>query len=295
MKFHIVVGVCLFAANSLASAAGKCPAIETTMLNREFGDVAPWRVMSAGAGECSFMTANTSINFGFNHMVAEDADQAKAAAVEMREAVAGKSTIEALPVLGEEGFSYQPKNDAGKIDPNSMFFYGHRGSVNVGGYLNLKSPITPAQRDFAANLLASTLGVATNAKALEKETHCRYLDAKLVDRLLPTQERSAIAPDANSCIVSAAGKVITVGVTTNPQNRQAATNMMKTNGCKVDALPSLGTVAGISHHCSGGNPRAQVLFVAGTRMFDLTYVPTQEPTEDERATLVQLAEFAATH
>ena len=50
--------------------------------------------------------------------------------------------------------------------------------VGVSGYLNLKDPITPAQRVLAGNLIASTLGIATNPKALAKATNCRYLDAE---------------------------------------------------------------------------------------------------------------------
>ncbi|MEP6939104.1 MAG: hypothetical protein ABI846_05025 [Rudaea sp.] len=295
MKLIALAACGLLVAHATAGAAMKCPTIETAMVDKGFGEFAPWHVMSGGQGECSFMTANTQVNFGFSHMVAEDADKAKAAAVEMKEAVAAKSVLEPLPVLGDEGFSYQPKDDNGKVDPTSMFFFGHRGPLSVSGYLNLKGTITPAQRDFAANLIASTLGAATNAKALAKESECRYFDAGLVKRLLPEGAVSTIVPDANNCIVSAGGGVITFSIVSNPRIRESATIRMKTSGCTVDALPKLGSPAGILHHCSGGNARAQVLLVAGSRLFDVTFVPGREPSDDERSVLVQMAEFAARH
>ena len=71
--------------------------------------------------------------------------------------------------------------------------------------------------------------------------------------------------------------------------------MLKDGGCTVDTLTHLGKGAGIAHHCSTGNPRAEVLFVTGSRMFRLLYVPAAEPSADDRATLVELAKFAAKH
>jgi hypothetical protein len=292
MNLLSIVGVCLLVANTAAVAAQECPAIETSMVNRGFHAAAPWRVVSGGAGECSFMTANTSINFGFNHMVAESAEGARSAAVEMRDAVSASSAVEPMLSLGEEGFAYQPKKESGEIDRTSMFFYGHRGKVNVSGYLNLADAITSEQRDLAANLIATTLGVASHPKALAKQTKCPHLDAGRIRRLLPTGHLSSIVTDPDNCVVSADGKVITVAVTKDPRGPQTVERMLKDSGCTVDPLPRLGKAAGIAHHCSEGNPRAEVLFASRSRMFRLVFVSTGEPGEDERTALVKLAEAA---
>jgi hypothetical protein len=293
MKLSSIVGVCLLLANTAAFAAQKCPSIETSMVDKGFSDGAPWRVMSGGAGECSFMSADTSVNFGYSHMASETAESATTSATEMRAAVADKNEIEPMLSLGEQGFTYQPKKDNGEVDRTSMFFYGHRGTLNVSGYLNLKGAITPAQRDFAANLIATTLGSATNAKKLAKETNCPYFDAAIIERLLPTGEKSMIVPNADSCIASADGKVITLSVTKDARAASMVDTLLQEGGCTVDALPKLGKPAGIAHHCSAGNPRAEVLFASGRRMFNFTYVPGAEPSTQDRATLVELAEFAS--
>jgi hypothetical protein len=262
------------------------------MLDKGLAEAAPWRVVSGGAAECSFMTRNSSINFGFNHMVTSSVEGAIAATAEMRQAVAGTSVVEPMPALGEQGFAYQPKKPNGQVDRSSMFFHGYRGRVNVSGYLNLKDAITPAQRDLAANLLAGTLGVATNPKALAKQTNCRYLDPNLVQRLLPEGEVSTIVTDSNNCVLSAGGKVITVAVTKDARAWATAERLLKNEGCTVDTLPNLGKGAGVAHHCSKGNPRAEVLIVTGTRMFRVLYAPAAEPSADDRAALVELARFA---
>jgi hypothetical protein len=297
MKFsdllHAVgVGAVLLAASGAAVAATKCPAIDLALVNKGFAEGAPWRVMSAGTGECSFSGADTSINLGFSHMVSESAEKATASAISMQEAVAPTSRVEPLPVLGEHGFSYSMKGDAGKVNETSMFFYGHRGPVGVSGYLNLRTPITAAQRDLAANLIAQTLAVASKPKALAKESNCPYFDSALIARLLPAGDVVISMPNANMCIVSAAGTVITLSVTKGAQATQAATNMLQGNGCSVDPQPRLGKTAGLLHHCSAGNPRAEVIFADSSRMFDLTFVPTAEPTQEQRATLLELAQFA---
>jgi hypothetical protein len=295
MKKAWVIGAALLAMSGVAIAAQKCPAIETSMVDKGFGD-GPWRVMSGGPGACTFMTADTSVNFGFSHMVSESTELALKSAVEMREAIAGNSLVEPMAALGEEGFAYQQKDDSGAVaDPKSMFFYGHRGSVTVSGYLNLKAPITPAQRDFAAHLVAGTLGVATRPRALAKESDCPYLDDALVKQLLPTGNVSAIVPDKNNCVMSADGRVITVAVTKGPRSAGVAAGMMQSGGCTVDPLPKLGKTAGILHHCKEGNPRTQVVVAAGGRMIEIAYVPGQEPSDEQRATVIALTEFALKH
>ena len=292
MKQSLLAGLFLLLANTVF-AASKCPTIETWVVDKGFSEAGPWRVMSGGPGECSFTTKNTSVNFGFSHMVSKSAEAATAAAAEMRQAVAGTSLVEPMPLLGEKGFAYQPKKQDGTVDRSSMFFYGHRGSVGVTGYLNLKAPITPTQRDLAANLLAGTLGVATNAKALAKETNCRYLDANLVKRLLPSDDTSTTVPDSNNCVVSAGGSVITVAVAKDSRGWPAAERLLKDGGCTVDTLPNIGKGAGIAHHCSKGNPRAEVVVVTGSRIYKVLYAPASEPSADDRAALVELGKFAA--
>lgn len=293
MKVSLFLGLFLLLAGTASMAAQKCPAIEIWMLDKGFSEVAPWRVLSGGAAECTFMTRNSSVNFGFNHMVTSSVEGASAATTEMRKAVAGTSVVEPMPSLGEQGFTYQPKKENGQIDRSSMFFHGYRGRVTVSGYLNLKDAITPAQRDLAANLIAGTLGAATNPKALAKETNCRYLDPNLLERLLPAGDVSTIVPDSNNCVVSAGGNVITVAVTKDARDWAAAERLLKNEGCVVDTLPNLGKGAGIAHHCSKGNPRAEVLIVTGSRVLRLLYVSTAEPSADDRAGLVELARVAA--
>jgi hypothetical protein len=274
------------------AAAQKCPSLDVALLNKGFADAGPWRTMSGGPAECSFRGKTTSINLGFSHVVARTPDAATAAASEMRQAVAPTSVVEPIPALGEHGIAYQPK-DKGQVDRTSMFFYGHRGTVGVSGYLNLKDPITPAQRDLAANLIAATLGIASNPKALARATNCKYLDPALVQRLLPPGDVQTIVPDANSCIASAGGSVITVAISKDARPWANAERMLRNEKCEVDPIAGLGKGAGIAHHCGSGNPRAEVLVTTGSRWLRVLYAPAKEPTAEERAALVELAKAGA--
>lgn len=292
MKASLTLGVVLLLGGLSSAAAQKCPSIELQMLDKGFSEFAPWRVLSGGPVECSFMTKNTSINLGFNHLVTKSPGDAVSAAKEMMQTVAPTSMVEPMLSLGEKGFTYQPKAPNGQIDRASMFFYGHRGSVNVSGYLNLTEAITPAQRELAGNLIASTLGIASNPKALAKVTNCRYLDPEILRRLLPGDDFAMIVPDANNCIASAGGKVVTLAIAKDTRGWPAAERSLKSGGCTVDALPKTGKGAGIAHHCGTGNPRAEVMVVTGSRVFRILYAPAAEPSDDERAALVELARGA---
>ncbi|MET0204499.1 MAG: hypothetical protein ABW276_09335 [Casimicrobiaceae bacterium] len=292
MNRMLMVGVLLLLA-SAPVLAQKCPALDITMLNKGFSEVAPWRVVSGGPAECSFMTRSSSVNLGFNHMVARSAEAAQAAAAEMMQAVAPTSVVEPKLSLGESGFTYQPKKENGQVDRTSMFFYGHRGTVGVSGYLNLKDPITPAQRVLAGNLISSTLGIASNPNALAKATNCRYLEPNIVARLLPAGDVSTIVPDANNCVASAGNSVITVAIAKDSRGWGQAERIFKNEGCSVDPLSNAGKGAGIAYHCRTGNPRAEVVVTTGNRWVRVLYAPGAEPSLGDREALAELARFAA--
>jgi hypothetical protein len=294
MKYTSMIGMLLLAASGAAFAATKCPTIETAMVEKGFGH-GPWQVVSGGQGDCSFMAADTSNNFGFSHTVSESPELATTSAGELRAAVVGTSVVVPLPSLGEEGIAYQMKDDKGAVNPGSVFFSGHRGRVTLSGYLNLKGAITPAQRDFAANLLAGTLGVATNAKALAKESDCPFFDDALVKKLLPTGSFSTAVPNKESCIVSADGRVITLSMIKDARSGQRAQGMMQGAGCQRESLPKFGEIAAILHHCSEGNPRAQVVVAREGRSLEISYIAGPEPSDEQRATLIELAAYALRH
>ena len=264
------------------------------MLNKGFPAAAPWRVISGGTGQCSFSTRNTSVNLGFSHSVMASPEAAAAATAEMRQAVTSTSLVAPMPILGDLGFAYQPKAPTGGVDPASMFFQGHRGRVTVSGYLNLRSAITAAERDLAAGLIAQTLGVASRPKALARQENSRYLDPELVRRLLPADDFAAIVPDANNCVLSAGGRAMTLAISRDTRGRATMERQLKGGGCTVDPLKDLGKGGFIAHHCGTGNPRAEVLFASNGRTVRLLFAPASEPSAEERATLVELARFAAT-
>ena len=290
---RLYFAACVFLLASGQALAQKCPSIETYLMDKGFAEYAPWRVTSGGPGQCSFSTKNTSVNFGFSHVVSPTLEAARSGALDMKRAVAATSLVEPMPSLGEEGFTYQQKKPNGEVDRTQMFFYGHRGTIGLTGYLNLTGPITPEQRLLAGNLMSATLGAASNPKMLAKESNCRYLDASLVKRLLPSGELSIIVPDANNCVVSADGKAITVSVSKDSRGWAAAERLLKDGGCTVEAIANFGKGAGVAHHCAKGNPRAEVVVVTGNRIYKVLFAPPVEPNDTERATLVELARYAA--
>jgi len=292
MSRSIFAGLLLMLA-STSALAQKCPTLDITILNKGYAEDGPWRTVSGGPGECSFRGKTTSINLGFSHSAARSVEAATAAASEMRQAVAPTSVVEAMPALGEHGIAYQPKKPDGQVDRTSMFFSGHRGTLGVSGYLNLKNPITPAQRDLAANLISSSLGMVSSPKTLAKVSTCKYLDADLMQRLLPSGDLQMIVPDANNCIASAGSNVITVAIAKDGRSWAEAERMLKNEKCAVDPIPGLGKGAGVAHHCGSGNPRAEVVVTNGSRWFRVLFAPAKEPTDAERAALIELAKAGA--
>jgi len=282
----------LLLAHATSVAAQKCPAIETSMLDKGFSEFAPWRVVSGGAVECSFTTKNSSVNLGFNHMVTTSAEGAVTAATEMRQAVAGTSLVEPMLSLGEHGFTYQPKKDNGQIDRTSMFFYGHRGRVNVSGYLNLKDAITPAQRDLAANLIA---GRSASPPIQRHSRRRRIAVPRPESRKAPAAGGRRLDDRPGFEQLRGVG-----GRQRHYRGRHQGRAWLGDGGAPAEGWRLHGRHAAKSRqgrrYCASlqqGQSRAEVVFVTGSRMFRLLYVPAAEPSADDRAALVELARVAA--
>lgn len=296
MKSRVLIGLGLLVCSAAASAAGKCRALDVAKLNAAIPLAAPWKVDGGGSGSCSFSAGGGSENsFGFSQTVDASADKAEASVGDSRRTIAADNPVNDEASLGTHGFSYSVKLPSGQANDKSVFFFGHRGSVEISGYLNLQKAVTPAQRQAAAQLMFDSMAVAEDSKALAKATNCPYFDPALIQRLIPSGDLSTAVPSPGNCIVSAAGSVVMIGVSGGPNIAQAVGNMLKDSACTVEPLPRLGKPAGIAYACKGGNPRAQVLFVAKGRMFDLTFVPGQEPTAEQRASLIELAQYALAH
>jgi hypothetical protein len=291
MKAHVLVGLGLLVGAATASAAGKCRSLDVAKLNKAIPLTSPWKVEGGGSEACSFDAGSTN-SFGFSQTVDVSSDKADASVRESKQAIAADNRVNDESNLGTNGFSYSVKLPSGQANEKSVFLFGHRGRIEINGYLNLQKPVTQAQREAAAKLMFDSMAIAEDSKALAAATKCPYFDNALVERLFSSTDLSVSVPSPGNCTASVDGNALSIGVASGMNSDQAVSNMLKNSGCKVDALPRLGKPSGIAYACSG-NPRAQILFIAKGKMFDLSFVSPQEPTSEQRATLIALAEYAA--
>jgi len=295
MKAHVLISLGLLVCSVTASAAQKCSSLDLAKLNKAIPLAAPWRTSGGGNGSCSF-EGGSGISFGFSQTIDASADKAEASVGDSKKIIGADNRISEETTIGKNGFSYSVKLPSCVPNDKSVFLFGHRGSVEISGYLNLQKAVTPAQREAAAQLMFDSMKIADNSKALAKAEKCPYFDMALIQQLLPSDDLSIAVPGPDSCVVSAGSSAVIISVTRGTNNAaQAIGNMLKDSGCTVDQLPRLGKPNGTMYACKGGNPRAQILFMAKGGFFDLSFVPTQEPTAEQRATLIELAEYAAAH
>ena len=297
MKAQVLIGLGLLACSAVVSAAEKCRSLDLAKLNKAIPLATPWRIDGGGNGSCSFSAGGGSANsFGFSQTIDASADKAEVSVGDSKKVIAADNRVNDETTLGANGFSYSVKLPSGVANDKSVFLFGHRGSVEISGYLNLQKAVTPAQRQAATQLMFDSMKIAENSKALAKAEKCPYFDMALIQQLLPSDDLAIAVPGPDSCVVSAGSSAVIISVTRGTNNAaQAIGNMLKDSGCTVEQLPRLGKPNGIMYACKGGNARAQILFMAKGGFFDLSFVPTQEPTAEQRATLIELAEYAAAH
>ena len=238
MKTQVLIGLGLLACSAAASAAGKCRSLDVAKLNKAIPLATPWRIDGGGNGSCSFSAGGSANSFGFSQTVDASADKAEASVGDSKQTIAADNRVNDETSIGAKGFSYSVKLPSGEPNDKSVFLFGHRGSVETSGYLNLQKAVTPAQRQAAAQLMFDSMAIAEDSKALAKATNCPYFDSALIKRLLPFDDLSIAVPGPGSCIVSAVGNVVMISVSAGGNNvAQAIGNMLKDSGCTVEPLP----------------------------------------------------------
>lgn len=266
--------------------AAECGWLATSELDRLFPDKAPWRVTVGGqVGRCQFLSRPPPNFFAANQMV-HDSPQAAADFVDsLRPEMSKSYELVDSPDIGDNGFLYVAKADAGPGSERVVGYAGHRGRVAVIGTLNLQQPPSPAQRAAGMKLVQAALALSGDDEALAAATDCPWLDAAALERVLPGGNVTQQVYGENSCVATDAAKAV---LTVSIRDLDPALLALRGEDCTWQELPALGAQAALGHTCTSGNPRATLQFVAGNRQVVYNLVPGAEPSAAQREGLIEL-------
>jgi hypothetical protein len=287
----VLVAMVVLSSSSMV-AAETCGWLAVEELDRAFPDAAPWSTFVGGkAGSCKFTSDSSRPPniFGATQMVKGTPAEAAAFAAELRKSMAETYDVESAPAIGEKGFFYLPRGDESR---RSLFFVGHRGRVAVMGSMTFQKTITPAQRKSAEKLILKALAIDEDPAAIEAATTCPWFDRAKVRKLLPGKGYTEQVFGSNSCLANIGEKIVMLSIVESEGAREIAEQMGSLGGCKSEEL-DLAEAGWIQYACTSGNPRASVRWVRGSQAFEISFIPGREPTESERALLIDLARAAA--
>ena len=271
-------------------AAEECGWLPTADVDAALPAFAPWSVMVGGAaGSCKFLGSGGGANvFGANQMVKASPAQAASFVSGLRPEMAKSYTVAPAKDIGAEGFTYRPKDDP--LDDRSIFFVGHGGRIAVISSLTLSVPVTPEHVAGATKLVRAALAIGDKPEVLAAATSCPWFDTAVLKKLLPGKDFNQQSFGSNSCMAQAGGSVVMVTVVTARDPASIAN--AGGGGCTSEPVPSLGPAGGTAWACQGGRPHAKVSYVDGNRLVEYAFTPGREPTEKERALLIELAKSA---
>lgn len=266
--------------------AAECGWLATAELDRLFPDKAPWRVTVGGqVGRCQFLSRSPPNIFAANQMVHDSPEAAADFVNGLRPEMAKSYELVDAAAIGDNGFLYIPKAEAGPGGQRMIGYAGHRGKVAVIGNLNLQQPPTPAQREAGVQLVKAALAVSDDAEALAAAQDCPWLDGPVLDRILPGGNVRQQVFGENSCMATDDAKAV---LTVTIRELNPAMLALRSEDCTWQELPALGEHAALGHACTSGNPRATLQFVAGGKQVVYNLVPGAEPSTAQHEGLIEL-------
>jgi len=275
--------------SALPLAAEECGWLSTKEVDAALPAFAPWSVMVGGAaGSCKFLSTGLPNVFGANQMVKASAKEAADFVRGLRPEMEKSYTVAPAKDIGAEGFTYRPRD--GALSDRSIYFVGHEGRIAVIASLTLQKAVTAEDIAGATKLVRAALAIDKDPAALAAATSCPWFDTAVLRKLLPGEGFSQQSFGSNSCMAQAGGSVVIVSIvaTRDP----ASIRRPSGGGCKTAAVAALGPDGEIAWACEGGRPHAKVSYVNDNRLVEYAFTPDREPTEKERALLIELAKSA---
>jgi hypothetical protein len=295
---------CSFASVALLLAgapafAADCSIVSPQQVDSALPEYAPWHLYSGGPGGCRF--EGTYKGSRKNHAVLSFSQQFHAsskAATDILNSVRKRSEkdykLKQLKLPSVEPGSFLSSTDADGTPHHSMFWHVQVGQAIIIGSFSPPSGAPGATNNEAAvtSLLKIAVFDTRSPVTMEQSSQCPYFDDAALRKLIPgklTVERFG----ENSCLASNDKNAMVLLSRSNNINTRTAENMLRSvaSGCSFDRQASLGEYGGISHHCTSGNPRADVVFHKGNSYISISLAPNGEPTAKQREHLIELAQF----
>ncbi len=264
--------------------AADCAWLTTAEIDEALPAYAPWSVMYGSDQGCNFM-GQSDAAFGATPVVKESAGEAKKFARELRDSVASNQLAEA-PQLGDDAYSYRPPPDA--TDPaKTIFFVAPSKKVVMMVNFTTPTPLTKAEIETAAKLARASLAVSRDRATVAAALECPWLDAGATRKLLGRDYDQQSYE--GGCVASAKNGSGHVTVTVGDASNLAAYNADTSRRCTTAPVASLGERAILAWDCKEQNPHATVRLVAGDKLVELTFLPPQAPTPEQRQLLIEIA------
>jgi len=299
LKFFAGLTFSLFAV--LAHAQSACELVSLADVEKQFPAYGPWKLNQGGVGACSFegvieyerrsyMMVLLKINLQFKANAAEASKFVKMMATTM----ATPNNLTKSASLGEDGFFYQPKSGT----KDAIWWVARDDKAVSMGTFMVQAADELSKEDIRSLTEVIRLGLRSskNKGMAEKTATCPYFDRNAVNRLFENTTAKIEQYGENSCLASAkenkAALVFSRLITDSPEQAQMMAKASTGGGCTVETTAELGASGAIAYACSGGRPRAELLFTEGNAFIRISYTSEKEPSVTQRKNLLGLGLFA---
>lgn len=280
--------------------AEECRMISLEQLNAALPHYAPWTLYSGGTGGCRFEGEyeGTRLNYAalsFTQQFHPSRQVATSILDSIRKESAKSFKLQPVTIPGADPGSFFAAHEENGEPRNSMMWYVQAGRAIILGSFTpaVDAPSALSEETALMDLLKRVVADTRNPVTAQQAAQCPYFDEALIRKLIPGKKVSMERFGENSCMAKNEKNAVVVLSRSANIDARVAENLLRSaaTGCTFEPQPSLGEYGGISHHCSSGNLRADVVFYKDDSHFSLSLSTNGEPTGKQREYLIELARF----
>lgn len=277
-----------------------CKIVSTAQVDAALPNYAPWTLQSGGPGGCRFEGEYEGSRLNYASLsFTQQFHPSKAAATAIMNSIRQETEksfkLKSINLRGAEPGAILYDRDAGGESIRSIFWYVQVGRAIIIGSFGppAEAPLDTAEESAAIKLLQSAIADTRDPATAQQASKCPYFDDAIIRKLIPGKNIGIERFGENSCMARNERNAVVMLMRSTNLKPAVADNMNRAAAadCTFEPAPALGDKGGIAHHCRSGNPRADAVFFKGDSYFSISLTPQTEPTEKQRADLLDLARF----
>lgn len=279
-----------------------CDLITVAAISEALPQHRPWTITSGGPGKCEFKgergdptgTKAPHVHLSLIFQLFASPSEVAAILATSKSMYTAMSPLTPLDVPGSEGaFAHRSVPGTGQAAPPGIAAYAQLGRGLLSGtYIAFDAGVEGNDEPAVLALFRTAAANTVKPGAAEATTQCSDFDDEVLGKLILARPIAIARHGQDSCDAGGAGPIRVRFEARRVRDTDEVEMYLESHAgsCSAEPLPALGPYGRLVHSCRLGNPIVEALFFKNGLIYKFDLLTGTEPSPEQRAHLIELAQ-----